>query len=473
MFVSYAHQDNEPAAGQKTGWVDILVQELEREVRRRLGRKEFTYWMDYQIDENRPLNDEIVNAVQNSATLLVVMSPTYLNSMWCQRERNNFLHALSGRVERGDIFILEQLPIDRDQYPTEFGNPKGFKFWMADPVTKIASPVDFGVGAGGVLAEQYRASVVNLSVKIAKHIDLLIKARLEPKQATAIRKAMESAPCIYVAQTSEDLEEREEELKAYLDQMGVRVLPETRYPPSAIEFEQAMLEDIARCKVYVQLLSEFRGRKVDFAPGHRYATYQYEIAARSGKPMLLWRDRGLDISTVKDADHLALLEKARACGIEEFKRAVVDEARSAPPTPRRNSTKVMVFVDADAADRELARTVGKALQDLTDVEVYYPLTSGTPEEVRIDFEDTLRSCDGVLLIYGKTSARWIRYQLQQSRKVIAQRDHPLNALAVFQGPPPDDKGDLDIEIKNLVTLDCRRGVDPSTLMKFVDTIQPK
>jgi hypothetical protein len=133
----------------------------------------------------------------------------------------------------------------------------------------------------------------------------------------------------------------------------------------------------------------------------------------------------------------------------------------------------MVFVAADTADRELARTVGKALQNLTEVEVYYPLTSGTPEEVRTDFEDTLRSCDGVLLIYGKTSARWVRYQLQQSRKVIAQRDRPLNALAVFQGPPPDDKGDLGVEISNLVTLDCRRGIDPSALKKFVDTLQQK
>jgi hypothetical protein len=468
MFISYAHLDNVPAEGHQRGWVDTLVKELVREVRQRLGRKEFTYWMDYQIDENRPLSDEIVSSVRKSATLLVVMSPTYLNSTWCQRERNNFFQAISGRVERGDIFVVVQLPVDHEQFPAEFGNPKGFHFWIDDPMTHIPRTLDIGEGAGSDLAEKYAARMVELSEKIAKHI----KSRLDPEQATLIQKAMESAPCAYVARTSEDLEDREEELKAYLGQMGVRVLPETRYPPNASDFEEKMLADIARCKVYVQLLSEFRGRKVDFAPGHRYPTYQHEIAARSGKPMLLWRDRGLDISTVKDADHLALLEKARACGIEEFKRAVVDEARSALPAPRRKPTKVMVFVDADATDRELARKVGKSLQNLTDVEVYYPLTSGTPEEVRTDFEDTLRSCDGVLLIYGQTSARWIRYQLQQSRKVIAQRDRPLNALAVFQGPPPDDKGDLGVEISNLVTLDCRHGIDPSTLKKFVDTLQP-
>lgn len=470
MFVSYAHLDNEPAEGRKTGWVKTLVNELGREVRVRLGRGEFNFWMDYQIDENHPLTDEIVNAVQKSATLLVVMSPIYLNSDWCQRERGHFLQALSGRAKRGDVFVVEKLRIDYEQYPPEFEDPKGFRFWIADPMTNIARPLDIGVGAGSELAEQYATSVVNLSEKIAKHINLLIKSQLEPKQATAIRKEMESAPCVYVARTTDDLADREEEFKTYLGGMKVRTLPEKRYAPNAIEFEQAMLADIAHCKAYVQLLGGFPGRKVDFAPGHTYATYQHEIAARSGKTILLWRDRNLDISTVKDANHRALLEKAWACGIEEFKRAVADEALRIPPMPRRKLTKLMVFVDNDPADRELAKNVGKALSDLTGAFVFYPLPSGTPEQVRTDLEEKLRDCNGVLLIYGKAKISWIHRQLLQSWKAIAQRDQ-FPALAVFQGPPPDDKGDLGVDIPNLVTLDCRQGIDLTTLKKFVDDLQ--
>jgi hypothetical protein len=468
-FVSYAHQDNEPALGSESGWVETLVQELTREVRQRLGRKEFSCWMDYQIDENRPLSDELMRAIQKSATLLIIMSPTYMNSTWCQRERNSFLQCLAGRAERGDIFLVERLSMDHETYPRELGNPKGFKFWTVDPNTKIARSVDIGVGASRDLVEQYASAVVNLSEKLAKHIRTLQSA---PAATAVVQKDLSSAPRVFVARSTDDLEEREDEFRAYLAQMGVAVLPEKRYPQSSEqEFETAMLSDLATCKLYIQLLGPSRGRELDFAAGRRLAAYQCDIAERSGKPLWLWRDRELDVESVKDAAHRALLEKARACGIEEFKRAVSDEAQRAPPTPGREVSKVMVFVAADAADRELAQNVGQALQHLTELEIYYPLTRGTPEEVRTDFEETLTSCDGVLLIYGKTTARWIRSQLQQSRKVIAQRSHPLSALAVFQGPPPEDKGGLDLAIPNLVTLDCRHGIDPTALETFIRRLQ--
>lgn len=468
-FVSYAHQDNVPAMGSQSGWVETLVQELTREVRQRLGRKEFSCWMDYQIDENRPLSDELMRAIQKSATLLIIMSPTYMNSAWCQRERNSFLQCLTGRAERGDVFLVERLSMDHHSYPRELGSPKGFKFWTVDPNTDIARSVDIGVGASRDLVEQYASAVVNLSEKLAKHIRTLQSA---PAATGVVQKDLSSAPRVFVARSTDDLEEREDELRAYLAQMGVAVLPEQRYPQASEQaFAEAMLSDLARCKVYVQLLGPSRGRELDFAAGRRLAAYQYEIAERSGKPLWLWRDRDTEVESVKDVAHRALLEKARACGIEEFKRAVSDEAQRAPPAPVREVSKVMVFVAADAADRDLAQNVGKALQHMTEIEIYYPLTRGTPEEVRTDFEETLTSCDGVLLIYGKTSARWIRSQLQQSRKVIAQRANPLSALAVFQGPPPEDKGELDLAIPNLVTLDCRHGIDPARLEAFVRRLQ--
>jgi hypothetical protein len=469
MFVSYAHQDNVPALGRPSGWVETLVQELTREVRQRLGRKEFSFWMDYQIDENRPLGSELVEAVQQSATLLIIMSPAYMNSVWCQRERNAFLQCLAGRAERGDVFMVERLAMDRRGYPPELGNPKGFRFWTADPNTAIARSLDIGVGASSELAEQYASAVVNLSEKLAKHVRTLQAA---PAGVTPAPKGPSSGPSVFVARSTDDLEEREDELRAYLTQMGIAVLPEQRYPQSDQDaFEKAMLADLARCKGYVQLLSSSRGRELDFSEGCRLASFQYQVAERSGKPLWLWRDRELDVEAVKDPAHRALLEKARACGVEEFKRAVSDEAQRAAPPPAREVSKVMVFVAADAADRELAKNVGTALQGLTELEIYYPLTRGTPEEVRTDFEETLKSCDGVLLIYGKTSARWIRSQLQQSRKVIAQRDQPLSALAVFQGPPPEDKGELDVAIPNLVTLDCRHGIDPARLEAFLRSLQ--
>ena len=53
----------------------------------------------------------------------------------------------------------------------------------------------------------------------------------------------------------------------YLSQAGLNVLPQTYYPrDDAGLFAQAMNADLAKCKVFVQLLGAFAGRKQPAAP---------------------------------------------------------------------------------------------------------------------------------------------------------------------------------------------------------------
>ena len=99
-----------------------------------------------------------------------------------------------------------------------------------------------------------------------------------------------------------------------------------------------------------------------------------------------------------------------------------------------------------------------------------PLERGNPEEIRADLEDNLRTCDGLLIIYGATTAGWVRSQLRQCRKVITQREQPLSALAVYEGPPPE-KIALDFMLPNLQRIDCRRELDQSRLRAFVHSLR--
>jgi hypothetical protein len=177
----------------------------------------------------------------------------------------------------------------------------------------------------------------------------------------------------------------------------------------------------------------------------------------------------VDPETVRDPEHRAMLESARACGLEEFKRAVMEQVLRPPQAPRPSPLNVMVFVNADSRDRELAENVGKALMQ-HEVECYWPLATGSPEAVRRDLEENLGNCDGVLLIYGASGAEWVRSQLRQGRKIISQRDRPLGALAVYEGPP-STKEDLSVAIPNLLMVDCRHGVDTTALEKFVATLR--
>jgi len=464
LFVSYAHLDDQPPATNLRGWVKILIQRLEIEVRQR-GFKNFQIWSDEQLAENLPLTTQLMEKIKRSAMLLVVMSPSYLQSEWCGRERDQFLGLVKDRVAEGCVFLAEarQVSSTEARYPGAFRDLMPVKFWTDDPDSQTDRPL----GVPDPDEPQYAKRIFHLSQLIKTQLDGMVGRQAAPTVATT--PAIE-AGTVFVARATEDLEDQEEELRSYLGQLRIAVLPKTRYPQTGGDaYEKAMLDDLASCKVYAQLLSASRGRELDFAACKRYPCLQHEIAKKSAKPRLLWRDRGLDLASVKDPDHRSLLQAAQASSFEDFKRAVVDGARKPPPPPPRPCANVMVFVSADSGDRNLARQVGKELA-MRGVECFYALESGTPDAVRKDMENFLQSCDGVLLIYGSTAPDWVRYQYLFNRKISAQRDHPLRTLAVFQGPPPE-KGDIAADIPNLRILDCRDGLDPSKLDEFASSLQ--
>jgi TIR domain len=128
VFVSYAHLDDqgEPA------WVTTLVRHLETELRQRLGTKDLSIWVDHNLDGNRPLTPEIIQAIHRSATLIAMMSPSYVASEWCSRERNAFLGFARDCVADGRIFIVRCRDVDPFTIPPEFGDLIGFKFWTQD-----------------------------------------------------------------------------------------------------------------------------------------------------------------------------------------------------------------------------------------------------------------------------------------------------------------------------------------------------
>ena len=87
VFVSYARLDDQG----ESAWVTNLVRHLDTELKQRLGTKDLRIWIDHSLDGNRPLTPEIMQAIRRSATLIVIVSPSYIASEWCGEERNAFL----------------------------------------------------------------------------------------------------------------------------------------------------------------------------------------------------------------------------------------------------------------------------------------------------------------------------------------------------------------------------------------------
>jgi len=456
VFVSYAHLDNqgEPA------WVSTLVQRLQIETQQRLGSKELRFWHDDQLNGNHPLTPAVMQAVRGAATLLIVMSPGYLASEWCAKERNAFLMFARDCVATGRVFMVRCRDTDRGAVPVEFGDLIGYRFWTEHESTGGATRP---AGLGGVKDDEYVTRLLNLSDNLARKLKGMRAAK---QQAPLPQTAGEN---VFLARGTDDLEGREEELVAYLTQAGVSIYPQTWYPEENEQvFETAMRADLHRCSIFVQLLSKFSGRKTRFTGERRFPVFQHSIAQAAGTPIRQWREHTDDPASVSDEGHRELLEGAQACGFEEFKRTVLEAARRKPQPPKAARSNLAVFVNADRDDLDIARQLSELLM-LEGVESYWPVMEGSPEKVRRDLEENLKACDGLVLIYGSTEPSWVRDQLRQGRKILGLRERDLAALAVYLSPPPQ-KHELAVALPRLITLDGRAGITPQSLRPFLERL---
>lgn len=466
VYVSYSNIDNEflvVDGDQRRGWVDVLVDKLRMDLRPRLGPK-VSFRMDQDFARsNGPITPQILDAVRGSAFLLVVMSPSYLRSAWCGRAGEAFLSIVRERIATRSMLVIRAHPVSTDAQPEEFRDRQGIDLFVPDP----------GEGNHRLLGHPsaddpaFIDRIITVNGELEEHL-----RRLRSLGGHGSAPPPPPGELVFVAPATDDLVDYEEELKAYLKQAGLGVLPspQSQYPTAdRASFEAAVLQELDRCCVFAQLLSATRGRKIEFAPDGRMPALYSDLACRAQKPVLQWRERGLAPETVSDPQHRALLEGARACGIEEFKRAVVERARQKPAPKRQRTPQVVAFVNADSPDRALASDIGKVLAELG-VDCYWPLEEGDPEVIRKDLEESLQICDGLVLVYGKTRQAWVQHQLRQARKALSARERPPSAMAIFKGPPPE-KPDIAAAIPELIMLDCRNGVDRDEIRKFVDRLR--
>lgn len=470
LFVSYARVDNLPVPGAERGWVSNLVSHIETKLAQKLGRSDaFDLWMDYEISGHEPLTPQILDAARQSALLLVVLSPGYVASPWCRRERQTFLDLVR---ERGNasVFVVErEAPLETERLK-EFDDLRGFTFWVQERERR--APRILGDPAPSPSDREYYSRVDDLCEEIAQELRRLRAgagaAPLRPGLSDAA--AIRAGPTVFLADVTDDLETERNQVKRYLHQLGVQVLPETWYSLEPKAFQEEVIRDLGGCALFVQLLSAAPGKRpADLPQG--YVRLQYALALDAGKPMMLWRSPGLNLDQIEDRGHRALVDAPTvfAEGFEEFKQAIRDRLFAPPAPPAPSHPNAFVFVDMDSADRPLAAELCQALYRFG-VDFALPIQSDNPRENRRDLEENLSACDAVIIIYGVTTVDWVREQLRHCRKAIARRERPLQALALFEGPP-EDKRALDMHLHNLRILNCRRGISEAELKRFLDIVQ--
>lgn len=466
IFISYARVDDDSDSGD--GWVTTLVKKLESQLAEKLGRKNsFSLWMDHQLAGNTPITPEILQTLRNTATIVICLSQGYLASFWCQKEQNNFLQMIQDRLrESSNIFLLE---LDELERPTEFADLLGYQFWVKDRMGKPPKKLQAHPNDHPAYDQRYYDVLNDLSYCLAEELKRL-KKNVEVRSPQELQKAEPSAT-VFLAEVTHDLQFKREEVRRYLLQQGIRVVPQIEYSLEPTAFQRAVLNDLARSDLFVQLFSEFPDRRpVDLPQG--YDRCQYELALQADKQILQWRSPELVIPNVLDNAHQELLQEKTvlAMGFEEFKAEIVKRAiQTETPAPciSKNSWPC-IFVDADVSDLELCHKICRLLENLG-VGYSEPLRGSGPAETRKFFKKLVLDTDAFMIVYGNVPPTWVWAQGREIRKYLQQRKSPHKGFAIYEGPP-EQKPMIPFKFPGMRFIQCRDCMDSTKIREFVELV---
>jgi TIR domain len=469
IFVSYAHVDDKPLPGVDMGWVTTLIEGLRTGLSQKLGRSDaFEMWIDHKLARHVDITPQIMESLQQTATLLIILSPGYLASDWCQREQDTFLNLITERVRSGSsVFIVERDKLEDHERSSEFKKLIGYPFWVQD--REDSPPRTLGIPKPNPEEHRYYDMLNELSKELAEELHAQKKAANRTEIEIEVPPSAKG-PTVFLAEVTDDLDTVRDEVKRHLDQAGVRVLPNSWYSREPNAFENAVKGDLQKSDLFVQLLSGTSGKKAPDLP-KGYAYLQFECAKNADKPIMQWHRRDLVVREIKDEEQQELLlgNTVFAVGIEEFKREVVNRAFYKPPAPDPAPIQTFVFVNMETRDRSLAEKVCETL-DHYGAEYSLPIRKGTAAEIREDLERNLLECNGLVIIYGQATVIWVRKQLLQCRKIIYKRKSPLKAIAVYEGPP-EPKDPLDLKLRNMYILNCRKSLNKNIVKSFIDNLR--
>lgn len=439
VFISYAQYDNVSISGEP-GWVDSLHLALINAFKR--DGQELKVWRDPYLDGSHVVEKELAEQVYNSAILLSIISPNYLESPWCKKEREAFCLSTQkrGGLQVGTRSRLIRAMISNEPYqtlPDELQETLGFDFFTTNPFTPktiLLSP-DSNRGKFNSLVEELAQSLQ----EIISELNACSSSTPPTREKT-----------IYLSEPSPDVKKRYEEVKSTLEQHGYYIMPDQELPAkiSASQIEEKVRDYLRRSRLAVHLIGSDYGTIPPRSNDRSLGRIQHEIAvelcrADSDYKSILWLVPDLIDVEDKQQKFIDDLQKGKdeagrdfPSGVDLFKGDIEklktevlnvfkkdEEEKKKKDKAKSNhkpSTLRRVYVVCDEPEYDEAAPIRGYIRN-EKVEVLQPVGR---TRLRNDEEhmELLELADAVMIYYGNmTTDEWSRQHLRILQKLRGLR----------------------------------------------------
>ena len=458
VFISYAHLDNEPEDGPN-GWVTDFVRRFQRGLNSYLGAKANIFF-DPIVNSGNVTLEELETAAGNSAILVGIGSPSYAARPWLKKE----LDAFRAKCADDDrLFLIERLHVPKTPgYPPPMDRKIGKRFWEQ----KEFEAADVPISAAD---PRYNAMVLDVAKRVQEQLEPL-RTDKDAKPAASAATSDKLVRRVLIAQGTDDVADQIDEVRRYLQQFPefATVLPADEYPQGGAEFASAFARDIATADFFVQLLGNAAGRRT-LGIEQGYTRFQLEEAQKAKLPVVQWRSPRLRPEAIANEAYRSLVEdpKVVVSGLEEFKAALLERARTSVATDE--PTPSQVFVNTDRYNVVTARSVSREFEEAK-YTVSMPLLEGSTGEARKHLYAQFSDCGVIFFVNGSDDPAWLDTQKRTFDAISRRRAKPPHSAVVCTVPPGERPAEAFLG--NLLReIDCSAGYDSALVRDFIKTLR--
>ena len=117
-------------------------------------------------------------------------------------------------------------------------------------------------------------------------------------------------------------------------------------------------------------------------------------------------------------------------GLEVFKQRVKERVlkpRPASPPERPPHSQKLIFINTESGDRKIAERIANCV---TRKGFGFVLSRET--RVRNELRERLQECDGAIIIYASSPAKWVARQQGYIRKIFQELNPTLPTVAIYE-----------------------------------------
>lgn len=465
IFISYSHLDNLKIFDEARGWIEEFYSDLNILLSRRIGMTDAIkiWWDNKKLDGSVLFNDSIAESISQSAIILCLISPGYLESKYCHKELELFynkarketigLHV--GNRSRIINVLLNNIP--HEKWPKELIGTTGFPFHNAKDHESFGETLD-------VSEQQFKNELMDLKEAIVKIIEEFKKKEIvsaEPPKSTFT---------IYFGDVADSLRAVRRRTITELEKQEFKLVYDIPPPFDEIEHENAVKEKLKETSLSVHLLDQFPGRNIEGEETIWYPQSQAELGLQCAKPQLIWVPADINIESIEEEKYKVFLQdlengKQPSKNLKyirgtksELTQQIIDLVKNIEVQwSHPEKGKISVLLDTNYDDQLYALELSKGLLE-NEIQPFINPQEDDPKKNINILQDRISQVSKLIFFYGRASRDWVKERMNAALQLIITNNYPKKDFFVFMVPPHKDPNDLSLN-QQLIKIDVVNNSD--------------